>query len=70
MALPLNLNTKINRALISSWYLNLCIFSLKKCEWIATEKISQKIYIFERKAKLNLSLNFALSFRTLGVNKK
>ena len=41
-----------------------------KCKWIANEKICQKFYIFERKGKPNLILNFDLSlsrFRVYGT---
>ena len=68
MALPLNLNVKhLTTADFFLGVLNLCIFSVIKCELIATENICQKFYSFERKWKLNLIVKFYLSFSSFMV---
>ena len=52
MALPLNLNDKnITNADFFFGILNLYIFSLIHCEWIATENICKKFYSFQQKIK-------------------
>ena len=48
--------------------LNLCIFSLSKCEWNATKNICQKLYNFERRGKLNMISNFDQSLSSFRVN--
>ena len=68
MALPLNLNVKIDRKLFLLGILNGCIFSLIKCPLLATENIFQKFYSFERKGKQYLFLNFVLSLSSFRVN--
>ena len=50
--------------------LNLCIFSLTKCERIATENICQKFYSFEIKENQNYILNFDLSLSSFRINTK
>ena len=53
MALPLNLNDKnIPNADFFLGILNLYIFSLIQCDWIATEKLCKKFYSVERKIKI------------------
>ena len=70
-ALPLNLNPKnLLIAHFSSVFKNLCIFSLIKRKWIATENICQKFYSIERKGKPNWILNLDLSLGSFRVKLK
>ena len=59
MALPFNLNAKILPNDVFFGIFNLCIFSLSKCQGIATENICQNVYIVEEK-KRETKLDFEL----------
>ena len=53
MALPFNFN--VNNLPNADFFLFIFkgIFSLMKCEWIATKKNCKQFYSYERKGKLN-----------------